>query len=187
MRRNVVVQLIRMFRDAGHPDYQRLDMAEVQRRAMELADSDDPSIPNGLAAVLDEEDAAESDDLGVDKAATPAERAWSVEALGRNMERVRPTVLLAQRDSDAAKEIEASRCSALSRFSCLELHTGSKLVDQFQGSYIPRVFNLTLPWYVGGPDLQSRERFRRRDEDAPVVSLSSYVQMLPARVEAQIR
>ena len=69
----------------------------------------------------------------------------------------------------------------------MELHTGSKLEDQFQGSYIPRVFNLTLPWYVGGPDLQSRERFRRRDEDAPVVSLGSYVQMLPARVEAQIR
>ena len=45
VRRNVVVQLIRMFRDAGHPDYQRLDMAEVQRRATELADSDDPSIP----------------------------------------------------------------------------------------------------------------------------------------------
>ena len=96
--------------------------------------------------MLDVEDAADNDDLGVDKAATPAERAWSAEALGRNMERIRPTVLLAERESDAATEIEASRCSALSRLSCLELCTGSKLVDQFQGSYIPRVFNLTLPW-----------------------------------------
>jgi len=39
VRRNVVVQLIRMHRDAGHPDYQRFDMEEVRLKARELASS----------------------------------------------------------------------------------------------------------------------------------------------------
>lgn len=72
VRRHIVVQLIRMFRDAGHVDYQRLDMRDVERRARLLADSDDPSIPHGLAEVLEpNENDGSSDDGGVDKAATP--------------------------------------------------------------------------------------------------------------------
>jgi hypothetical protein len=33
VRRNVVEQLIRMRKEAGHPDYQRLDLDEVHRRS----------------------------------------------------------------------------------------------------------------------------------------------------------
>ena len=188
VRRHVVVQLIRMFRDAGHADYQRLDMRDVERRARLLADSDDPSIPHGLAEVLESnENNASSDDGGVDKAATPAERIRSAAQLSRNMDRARPNILFAQRDSDARKEIEASRTSAFSTFSELDLRTGSKLLDQFQGSYIPRVFHLTLPWCVGGPDLRGRERFRRSSGDAPALTLDEFTAMLPRRVEAQMR
>ena len=162
MRRHVVVQLIPMFRDAGHSEYQQLDMRDVQQKAQLLADSDDPSIPHGLEEVLDEE---ENDVLcretGVDKAATPAERIRSAAELERNMERTRPNILFSQRDSDARKEVEASRASAFSTFSELDLRTGSALLDQFQGSYIPRVYHLALPWCVGGPDLRGRTRFRR--------------------------
>ena len=117
----------------------------------------------------------------------PAERILNVPDLLREMDRARPNILSTQRDSDALKEIEASRASAFSRFSVLELRTWSILVDQLQGSYIPRVFNLTLPWFVGGPDLRGRERFRRRSEDAPALSLDAFTRMLPRRVEAQIR
>jgi hypothetical protein len=188
VRRNVVVQLIRMFRDAGHVDYQHLDMSDVQRRSVLLSDSDDPSLPDGLAQVLEEDIEPEDEHLDeTDKAATPAERIWSVAELQRNMERTRPNILVAQRDSDAQKDIEASRASAFSRFSVLELRTGSKLVDQFQGSYIPRVFNLTFPWLVGGPDLRGREKYRRLSDDAPEVTLDAFTRMLPRRVETQIR
>ena len=38
VRRPVVMQLIRMHRDAGFPEYQKLNMAEVARRCKELAD-----------------------------------------------------------------------------------------------------------------------------------------------------
>ena len=55
VRRNVVVHFIRMHRDAGHPDYVGLNMREVERRAQTLASTDEPSIPNGLAASLDGE------------------------------------------------------------------------------------------------------------------------------------
>ena len=61
------------------------------------------------------------------------------------------------------------------------------LLDQFNGSYIPRVFHLTLPWYVGGPDLVGRPRFRRSSDDAPVLTLDAFTQMLPSRVESQMR
>jgi len=186
VRRNVVVQLIRMHRDAGHPDYQRCNMADVALKARELADTDEPTIPAGLADIL-EEDSDDPVELGVDKAATPAERIWNIEDLCKHMERARPTLMLSQRDSDANKEIEASRCSAFSKFPRLELRTGSNLIDQFQGSYIPRVNNLTLPRYVGGPDLYGRPRWRRQFKDAPPVQLNKYTSMMAQRVEAQIR
>ena len=69
----------------------------------------------------------------------------------------------------------------------MELRTGSNLIDQFQGHYVPRVFNMTLPWLVGGPDIRGRERFRRCADNAPAVTLDMFTQMLPRRVEAQIR
>jgi len=55
VRRNVVVQLIRMFKDSGHPDYQHPKMRDVAFKAQELADTDEPSVPHGLAEVFDSE------------------------------------------------------------------------------------------------------------------------------------
>ena len=154
VRRNVVVQLIRMFKDSGHPDYQHLHMPDVEVKAQNLAATDEPSVPYGLAEVFHSDVESEEESTLVDKAATPAERIWNEDELHRELDRARPNILTSQRDSDALKEIEASRASAFSRFSTLELKTGSKLVDQFQGPFIPRVFNMTLPWCVGGPDLK---------------------------------
>jgi hypothetical protein len=37
IRRDIVVQLIRMHRDGGHPDYQRGTMEEVELKARQLA------------------------------------------------------------------------------------------------------------------------------------------------------
>ncbi|MDA8609479.1 hypothetical protein N9L19_01030 [bacterium] len=56
VRRNVVEQLVRMRRDAGHPDYQKLDMQYVRRRVRELASSEEPDMPNGLVELLNAED-----------------------------------------------------------------------------------------------------------------------------------
>ena len=42
VRRNVVTQLIRMRKDAGHPDYQHVNMEDVRRRSRELATTYNP-------------------------------------------------------------------------------------------------------------------------------------------------
>lgn len=153
VRRNVVEQLIRMGRDAGHPDYQHVDMHDVRRRSRELATSDEPAIPSGLVEFLNAEDeVAKEFFAGVDKAATPAERAYTVADLQRNLNRARPQTLVPQRDSDANRDVLASRDSALSRFSILQLKTGADLEKQFKSEYIPRVFCTTFPRVVGGPD-----------------------------------
>ena len=55
VRRDVVVQLIRMFKDSGHPDYQHLHMQDVAVKALNLAETDGPSVPHGLAEVFDSE------------------------------------------------------------------------------------------------------------------------------------
>lgn len=201
VRRDIVVQLIRMHKDAGHPDYQSINMEDVKVEAQKLAPTDDPTIPNGLFSILDSEsDEALDDD--VDKAATPAVRIWNEEELQNEMQRARPQLILGQRDSDAQKDVESSRANALagtragtkaensSAFTShpeLELQTSSSLMNQFQSSYIPRVFNLSLPWCVGGPDFPHQKRWRRCYEDAPAVSLDMFTEMMSTRVEANIR
>ena len=41
--------------------------------------------------------------------------------------------------------VEASRSHALGMVTSMSVGIGSTLLDQFQTSYFPRVFNLTLP------------------------------------------
>ena len=151
VRRNVVVQLIRMHRDAGHPDYRDVDMEQAQRQAEQLASTDDAAIPNDLVAFFNEEPA---EFLGVDKAATPAERIFKEEDLERDLERGRPLLLVPQRDSDANKDVEASRLSAFGKFSELALQTSSNLVPQFCTSYIPKVFSFDCSLVRGWPRLR---------------------------------
>ena len=155
-----------MHRDAGHPDYQKINMEIVARRAEELTPTDEPAVPSCLLEMLDEEEDESMDDT-VDKAATLAERVWNEPDIAKEMARTRPQLLLSQRDSDAQKNVEASRMNALATVSRLEVCTGSALIDQFNTSYIPRVFNLTLPWCVGGPDFPRQTRWRRKFDDAP--------------------
>ena len=153
VRRNIVVQLIRMRRDAGHPDYVGVDMRRVARQAQQLATTDDPTIPSGLVEFLEgDDDNADAPFSGVDKPATPAERLHSQEDLCRELERARPQTLVPQRDSDANRNVASSRDSALARVSNLSVQTGSNLTRQFESSYIPRVFCTTFPHVVGGVD-----------------------------------
>ena len=124
-----------------------------------------------------------------DKAATPAERIRSVEELSRNMQRLRPQILLAQRDSDANRNIEESRSNALATLSLLDIKTGSNLIEQFQADYIPRVFHITFPFCVGGPDFKHQKRLRRKpgEWESAFFDLNNFTEMCARRVEAQIR
>ena len=96
-------------------------------------------------------------------------------------------LLSCQRDSDVSKDVSARRVNSFANFAEMELKTGSNLIDQFETSYTPRVFNITLPWCVGGPDFAHKQRFRRKFDDSPAVSLHTYDAMMACRCEAQIR
>ena len=115
VRRNVVVQLIHMFKDAEHPDYTRLYMAK--------------------------------------------------ENFQKHMQRTRPQFTFLQRDSDARKEVEASRSSAFSRFSMLQLRTGSNLLDQFSARvvYGLPVFMTITPSERHSGLIIRLSRYRRND------------------------
>ena len=186
VRYDVIVRLIQMHKDAGHADYTRVNMERVKALAKTLNSSGEPTIPSEIADLLDASDDGHLDDA-TDKAATPAERVHHESNLKRELARSRPMVLVPQRDSDAQKDIAASRENALSTVTTLEIQSGSDLMQQFETEYIPRVFSLTLPKQVGGPDFRGQPRRRRCFDDAPMLDLQSYTAMMARRVEAQIR
>ena len=186
IRRPIVVRLIEMHRAKGHPDYQKQSMDQVRPRVRDLAPSDEPTILVGLVEAL-ESDNEDSLADPVDKAATLVVRLWNEEELHEEMNRNRPLILVAQRDTDSQKQVEASRAHALSNASELTVHTGSKLIEQFNTLYVPRAFQLSLPWCVGGPDFDKQPRFRRRAQEDPAVSLGMFTVMMSRRGEAQIR
>ena len=162
-------------------------MEQVRARAAELSPTDEPTIPNGVAEFLMESEGGEEGEpfLGVDKAATPAERCWSQVDLQKELDRARPQLLVPQRDSDAQKDVSGSRVGALAQFSNLALRTGSNLIDQFVTPYIPRVFNLTFRWCVGGPDFPNQPRWRRTFADSPSLPLDTFTSMIAKRCEYQ--
>ena len=191
IRRNVVVEYIRLMKATGHTDFKNVEMDEVKRRARGMVPTDEPTIPPeivpcDLGDVLEED--ANEDFLGTDKAATPAERSFSEANLERSMARTRPQVLLTQRDSDVNKDVQESRSYALEQFGEVALSTGSSLLGQFRSDYPSRVFHTSLPWEAGGPDF-GRERNPRRakDADAPSLPLDTYTCMNASRVEYNIR
>ena len=193
IRRPIVVEYIRLMKGKGHPDFRSTDLAEAKRRVKGLAPTDDPTIPEciqptDLADVINEANGDEF--LGTDKAATPAERVFSAANLEKSMARARPQVMLAQRDSDAKKDVRASRDNALEQFSEVQLCTGSSLLQQFTSDYPACVFHTSLPWCTGGPDFDARDGHnprREKDPDAPHLRLPSFTSMLASRVEYNIR
>ena len=83
-------QLIRMRNEAGHSNYQHVDMQDVKRRSREAAISDEAAFPSGLVEFFNAaEEMAEEFCSGVDKAATPAERASTAADLQRDLGRAR--------------------------------------------------------------------------------------------------
>ena len=190
VRRDIVVRLIMMFHDLGHPDYFGIRRETIEAKARKAWKQSAPTIPSEVQRFLDGQgDKADFDNVyeGVDKAATPAELMSSADRLEREMARSRPLLLLPQRDSDVNREVEASRLHAWSQVSKLTVQTGSKLIDQFETPYIPRVFHMSLPRCVGGPDFRGKPRHRRTHDDAAPLYLDSFTAMMASRVETQIR
>ena len=97
--------------------------------------------------------------------------------------------MLAQRDSDANRNVQESRANALASLSSIDMQTGSNLIQQFETQYISRVFNVTFPFCVGGPDFKHMERHRRAtgNWESAFFDLNRFTEMCARRVEAQFR
>ena len=92
-------------------------MKKVEIRVRAWLPEPEPTVPPEILPPDYLQNGSEDDEcLGTDKAATPAERCFTVEDLGRNMDRVRPQTFHIQRDSDAKKDVEASHLHALEQF-----------------------------------------------------------------------
>ena len=89
VRRNIVVQYIRMQKDSCHPDYTNADMKAVTKQATLLAATDAPTIPNGLVDLLEDE-GEEKPFIATEKVATLAERVHSQQQLSRKLENAMP-------------------------------------------------------------------------------------------------
>eukprot|EP00959_Pyramimonas_sp_CCMP1952_P035975 753139-Pyramimonas_sp.AAC.1 len=74
-----------MHKSANQPGY-NVDLGQARQEALKLASTDAPVVPNGLADVLDLAAPGGAPFLGVDKAATPAERSSNVGDLGRELD-----------------------------------------------------------------------------------------------------
>ena len=152
-------------------------MREVEVLAWNLVprgtSAHEPTFPAGVEDEFDGAEPGENEsdvtdhehedkpDGRTDKAATPAERIHNMEELSRNLERMRPQLLLPQRDSDVNRHVQESRANALASMSSIDMKTGSNLEEQFKTEYIPRVFHITFPFCVGGPDFKHKTRYRR--------------------------
>ena len=71
---------------------------------------------------------------------------------------------MAQKDSDANKEVKRSREEACGHFTEMKLATSATLVAQLLPSYLPRVFHLAMHYLVGGPDIPRQARPRRGND-----------------------
>lgn len=149
--------------------------------------SDKPKLLPDILGILNDEDEKEISE-GVDKAATPAERLRSTAALERELDRQRPLCRMAQRDSDANKEVKRRREEACAQFTDMKLATSSTFAEQFLPSYLPRVFHIAVPYLVGGPDIPRRARPRRgNDKDAEWIYLNRWVKLAASNCLTRFR
>ena len=145
------------------------------------------TIPPDILPLVDDESGTDVY-AGVDKAATPAERPSNPQALSRDLDRARPLLLLPQRDSDANKEVMASRAHAWDQITQMTIARSSSLIKQFLSTYVPRVFHLALPYLVGGPDFPRQPRPRRCvDRDSPDLTLGAWNAMIASNCLSQLR
>ena len=67
--------------------------------------------------------------------------------------------------------------------------TGSKLIEQWHSKYFSQIFPFVMPRMVSGPDFSpnTEERWRRRFDNTPFVSIRQFVGGFARRIEAACR
>ena len=190
VRAEVVVELIRLLKDTGHPDFADVDMAAVTRKAKRELPTMAQHGPDGAVPPeiirLDSEPTGKAGDAGLnpDKNATPTEPLAEGDVA---LKYLRPQVVASQRYSDTGRCPKASFAHAMEQHSVVALRTGSTALQQFQWDYLPRAFPFVYPFHIGAPDFARSPSRRVALHDLTPMGLALFARCMARRVEYQIR
>ena len=110
----------------------------------------------------------------------------------------KPNAVVGERTSAGLADINAQQLAALHAVvsqsqpsmeeTTLTIHTGNRLLDQFESWYFALAFAFLFPYGSAMPDppTWSAKARHRRPEDAPRVELSAWMRCMARRCEAQL-
>ena len=150
------------------------------------------SMPASISDMVKEaEDACASDKAGIDnrslfsdKNAVPGDRPQNVSNCFND---VRPVAVCLDRKSVSASDPAAMRQGAVERFGDMHVQTGAKMIHQWHSKYFSQVMPFVMPRMVSGPDYHHEDRWRRKDEGSPYVSVQDFTAGFCRRIEAPCR
>ena len=195
VRRAVVLQLLADAKAREHPAYINVCMAEAAARAEDLPED---GVPVEIIALLAHDN--DLDNVQRQKAATPVRDMLSpAEVRDEFAYMCKPNAVVGERTSAGLADINAQQVAALhavasqSQPTCpddttLVIHTGNRLLDQFESWYFALAFAFLFPYGSAMPDPPkwSTKARHRRPADAPRVELETWMRCMARRCEAQI-
>ena len=195
VRRAVVLQLLADAKTREHPAYSNLCLIAAAERAEDLPVD---GIPPEIIALLAHDDNLEN--VQRQKAATPVRNMLTpAEVRDEFAYMCKPNAVVGERTSAGLADSNAQQVAALhavasqSQHSSLEettltIHTGNRLLDQFESWYFALAFAFLFPYGSAMPDppTWSAKARHRRPEDAPRIELSAWMRCMARRCEAQI-
>ena len=192
VRRAMVMNLLRDAKERGHPAYVTLSLTDAAARADSLPED---GVPAEIVALLPHDKDLEN--VQRQKAATPVRELLPVEEVQRELATMcKPNAVVNERTSDGFGDDNAQQVAALYALAqpqpqsgeTLVVHTGNRLLDQFEPWYFAFAFPFLFPYGTGMPDPPAwsvKARYRRQ-ETAPHLELSAWMRCLSRRCEAQV-
>ena len=195
VRRSIVVGLVLDAKAREHPAYRSLEESEVYRRAATLPED---GVPTEIIALLPEDNNLQ--DIQRQKAATPYRDNMTEEQLREEFATMcKPNAVVGERTSAGFGDINAQQVSALEAVASqtsaqadvensFVMHTGNRVLDQFEPWYFAFAFSYVFPYGCGMPDppTWSPKQRCRSGTDAPRVELAAWMRCMARRCEAQI-
>eukprot|EP00435_Cladocopium_sp_Y103_P058343 s631_g20.t1 len=195
VRRAVVLELLADAKRREHPAYSNVSLTEAAARAEDLpADG----VPPEIIALLAHD--SDLDNVQRQKAATPVRDMLAPEELREEFAYMcKPNAVVGERTSAGWDDINAQQVAALHAVAShtqpdskgepgLVIHTGNRLLDQFESWYFAFAFAFLFPYGSAMPDPPpwSTKARHRRPATAPRVELSAWMRCMARRCEAQI-
>ena len=193
VRRTVVLELLADAKAREHPAYRRVNMEDALLRAEQLPED---GVPAELIALLPHDDDLEN--VQRQKAATPVRNLLEPREVQQEFAHAcKPNAVVNERTAAGFGDENAQHAATLhaiasgsqhSADSAIVIHTGNRLLDQFEPWYFAFAFAFLFPYGTGMPDppaWSTKPRYRR-PANAPRVNLNAWMRCMARRCEAQV-